>query len=597
MTAPPGSGLLHEAHPIEVLAAGGLALAATIAGIGWIIAAVAAGLTGRHPTLGLVGAAAGLVGWAHHASDPRQAFPAPARAVLPGPIGMYFAALLVAGALAALGLVAVRLGPSARPGGRRGYATTGDVRRALSAAAARGRGQSTRARGSGTGAVVALGTDVRSRRRLYGAAEDSYLYLGPPRSGKGVHLIIPQTLAAPGPALVTATRPDTLRHTLAIRRQHGPVAVFDPQRLAGNVPRLRWAPHAGCADPLTAIARARALAAGAQLSPAAVTDAAFWQGMTEAVLRCYLHAAALDGRSMRDILTWTARPADPTPARILRTHPHAAPGWVEELAAQAAADPRQRDSVWAGVRRAVDALADPRVLDACSPPPADAVDLGQFLDQSGTLYLLGTTGAQLTVAPLITALVEALVEAARTRAAATPSGRLEPPLTLLLDEAANIAPIPSLPNLLADGGGSGITTICVLQSLAQSRARWGQAGADAMWDAATTKVILGGLAHADDLHRISQLAGDIDDPVRTRTNGAGGPSTSIAARRLPALPVEALRTLRPGHAIVLARRTPPVEARLQPWWNGPHADAIHAALAGAAPRTSRVPRKIRRRRS
>jgi type IV secretory pathway TraG/TraD family ATPase VirD4 len=394
-----------------------------------------------------------------------------------------------------------------------------------------------------------------------------------------VHLIIPQTIDAPGAALVTATRPDTLRHTLALRAQNGPVAVFDPQHLAGaDVPRLRWAPHSGCANPLTAITRARALTAGAQLSPATVTDAAFWDGMTQAVLRCYLHAAALERHSMRDVVAWTGRPSDPTPVRILRRHPDAAPGWADELAAQAAADPRQRDSVWAGVRRAVDALADPRVLESCSPDEGDGFDLAGFLAGRGTLYLLGTTGAQLTVAPLVTALVEALVDTARTAGAGAVDGRLNPPLTVLLDEAANIAPIPSLPNLLADGGGSGITTVCVLQSLAQARARWGQAGADAMWDAATTKVILGGLAHAEDLHRISQLVGEIDEPVRTRTHGAGGASTSVGPRRLPVLPVDALRTLRPGHAIVLARNARPVEARLRPWWEGPHASAIRAAI-------------------
>jgi type IV secretory pathway TraG/TraD family ATPase VirD4 len=414
---------------------------------------------------------------------------------------------------------------------------------------------------------------------LFGAPEDSYLYLGPPRSGKTVHLVIPQALRAPGAVVVTETRPDVLRHTAALRAAAGPVAVFDPQHLAGDrVPRLRWAPQHGCTDPLTAIVRARALAAGAELSPVTVTDASYWQGMTEAVLRCYLHAAALDGRTMRDVLTWTARPADPTPVRILRAHPEAAPGWVEELAAQAAADPRQRDSVWAAVRRAVDSLADPRVLDACSPPAGEGVDLAEFVRSRGTVYLLGTTGTQLTVAPLVTALVEALLDAARVLGAHTPSGRLTPPLTVLLDEAANIAPIPSLPNLLADGGGSGITTICVLQSLAQARARWGQTGADAMWDAATTKVILGGLAHAEDLQRISQLAGEIDDPVRTRSHGAGGSSTSVSPRRLPALSVQDLRTLPPGHAIVLARHTPPVHARLRPWWDTDHAKAITASL-------------------
>src|SRR5205823_2431850 len=123
------------------------------------------------------------------------------------------------------------------------------------------RGERRTARGGAPG--LYLGRDVRSRQRLFGAAEDSYLYLGPPRSGKGVHLIIPQTIEAPGSALVTATRPDTLHHTLALRADRGPVAVFDPQDLAGErVPRLRWAPQRGCDDALTAIARARALAAG-----------------------------------------------------------------------------------------------------------------------------------------------------------------------------------------------------------------------------------------------------------------------------------------------------------------------------------------------
>jgi type IV secretion system protein VirD4 len=569
--------LLADAHPVEIVIVAGLAVAAVVAGAGWLVAETAAFITRHHLHLTLTDAIRGVSGWHRHVGNPRRAFPSPARHQLPGPAAMYVAVGIVVTAGGVAGAIAARL--VSRTSGRRrgGYATAGEVKRSLSARAARSRGYAT-SRGHEGRATVALGTDIHTRQRLFGAAEDSFLYLGPPRSGKGVHLIIPQTIDAPGAALVTATRPDTLRHTLHLRAEHGPVAVFDPQHLAGPVPRLRWAPHAGCTDPLLAITRARALAAGAQLSPATVTDAAFWQGMTEAVLRCYLHAAALDGRSMRDVLTWTARPADPTPVRILRTHPLAAPGWVEELVAQAAADPRQRDSVWAGVRRAVDSLADPRVLDACSPPDGEGLNLADFLAERGTLYLLGTSGAQLTVAPLVTALVEALLDAARTVAATAGDGFLDPPLTVLLDEAANIAPIPSLPNLLADGGGSGITTICVLQSLAQARARWGQAGADAMWDAATTKIILGGLAHAEDLQRISQLAGDIDDPVATRTRGAGGTSTSIAPRRLPALPVESVRTLPPGHAIVLARRTPPVQARLTPWWRGPHAGSIRGGL-------------------
>jgi type IV secretory pathway TraG/TraD family ATPase VirD4 len=580
----PRDTLFADAHPVELLIAAGLGVAAVLAGVGWLVTQTAATLTGHHVALSLTDAVHGLAHWHQHPTDPRRAYPPVIRRALPGPVGMYTAVGIDTTALGTVIALAVRLAGRRGTHARHGYASPTEIRHGLSrdAAARRGaHGHSRRERRHRP--VVSLGTDRRTGRRLYGSAEDSYLYLGPPRSGKSMHLVIPQTLAAPGAALVTETRPEILTHTYPIRAEHGPVAVFDPQHVAiGSIPRLRWAPHHGCADPLTAIVRARALAAGARLSPSAVTDSDYWQGMTEAVLRCYLHAAALDGRTIRDVVTWSTRPADPTPVRILRTHPDAAPGWVEELSQQVVAEPRQRDSVWNAVRRAFDSLADPRVLDACSPPPEDALDLAEFIKARGTLYLLGTTGTQLTVAPLITALVEALVDTARTLGTRNRGRRLDPPLTVLLDEAANIAPIPSLPNLLADGGGSGITTICVLQSLAQARARWQQAGADAMWDAATTKIVFGGLAHAEDLHRISQLAGEIDDPVTTRSHGAGGASTSTAPRRLPALPIEILRTLPEGSAVVLARRTPPVHARLTPWWDGPHKRQVLAALRDAA---------------
>jgi hypothetical protein len=101
-------------------------------------------------------------------------------------------------------------------------------------------------------------------------------------------------------------------------------------------------------------------------------------------------------------------------------------------------------------------------------------------------------------------------------------------------------------------------------------------------DAATTKVVLGGLAQADDLQRISRLAGDIDEPTVTRTTGPGGGSMSVAERRLPALPVEMLRTLPQGQAVVLARHTAPVLTRLRPWTDLPQAATIRADAAALA---------------
>jgi hypothetical protein len=87
-----------------------------------------------------------------------------------------------------------------------------------------------------------------------------------------------------------------------------------------------------------------------------------------------------------------------------------------------------------------------------------------------------------------------------------------------------------------------------------------------MLDSATTKVVFGGLAHADDLNRIGRLAGDIDVPYETRSWGAGGASRSASTQRLAVLPLEKIRCLPAGHALVLARRCAPVEVVLQPYW-------------------------------
>ncbi|MGN6331822.1 MAG: type IV secretory system conjugative DNA transfer family protein [Motilibacteraceae bacterium] len=323
-------------------------------------------------------------------------------------------------------------------------------------------------------------------------------------------------------------------------------------RLAGWQQPLRWAPHRGCEDPLVAILRARAVSAGARVG-VGVENGDFWSGMSQAVLRCYLHAAALDGRDARTLLAWASNPNDREPVRILRLATDAADGWADELEEQTEADPRQRGSVWAGVRRALDSLADPRVLQACSPGPGESLDPEEFLRQRGTLYLLGSSGAQLSVAPLITALIEDVTEHARRLAAASPGGRLDPPLLLVLDEVANVAPLPSLPSLLSDGGGVGIPTIAVLQSLAQARARWGAAQADAMWDASTIKVVLGGLAQADDLAQIARLT---DDPRRHRSERA---QERYDQHRLTAA---RLRTLPFGEAVLLHRATAPVRVRL-----------------------------------
>lgn len=414
------------------------------------------------------------------------------------------------------------------------------------------------------------------RRPIWASVEDSILLIGPPRSGKGLHVVIPAILDAPGAVVATSTRPDNLTACLRARARIGPVAVFDPQHLAEGLPAgLRWSPIRGCESPQTAMIRAAGLASGG------VEGGDFWEGKTRAALQCLLHAAALDKRHPIELFRWTLDPSAAAEAvAILTNHPQAAIGWNDSLAAMIDADPRTRDSVWQGVSLALAALADPRVLDAVSPGDGEAFDPEQFIKQRGTLFLLATGAGAGNSASLVAALVEDLVETARRLAARSTGARLDPPLLLALDEIGNLAPLPSLPTLMAEGGGTGITTLAVLQSLAQARDRWSEHQAGAIWDASIVKLILGGASNSKDLQDLSTLIGERDELTDTTTVGDyGSRSNQRSVRRVSIFPPDRIRMLPFGTAVTLLRSAPPIITDLTPWPARPDGKQLAAERA------------------
>ncbi|MDI6024146.1 type IV secretory system conjugative DNA transfer family protein [Leucobacter sp. UT-8R-CII-1-4] len=418
---------------------------------------------------------------------------------------------------------------------------------------------------------------------VWASVEDSILLIGPPRSGKGLHVVINAILDAPGAVVTTSTRPDNLTATLKARSAEGrPVAVFDPQHLAEGIPAgLRWSPIRGCEDPLTAMIRATGLAAGTGLSAGGVEGGDFWEGKTRTALQALLHAAALDQRAPAELFRWTLDPAAASDAvAILTGHPKAATGWADSLQAMIDADPRTRDSIWQGVSLSLAALADPRVLDAVSPSPEERFDPEEFLRKRGTVYLLATGAGANNSAALVSAFVEDLVEAARRLAARSPAVRLDPPLLLALDEIGNLAPLPSLPTLMAEGGGTGITTMPVLQSLAQAREKWSDNAAGAIWDASIVKIILGGASNSRDLQDLTTLIGERDEITDSTTIGDHGSRTAQRSiRRVSIMPPDVIRTLPFGTGLILLRAAPPIVAKLRAWTGRRDSDVLRAQRA------------------
>jgi len=402
--------------------------------------------------------------------------------------------------------------------------------------------------------------------QVWATVEDSILLIGPPRSGKGLHVVINAILDAPGAVIATSTRPDNLTATMTARQALGPTAVFDPQHLAPGLPAgMRWSPVRGCEDPLTAMIRAKGMSSATGFG--GVQDAGFWEGKTTAAIQALLHAAALDGRDARTLYQWALNPTLAQDAvRVLSSHPAAAEGWADSLDAMIQADPRTRDSIWQGVSLAWSALADPRVLEAVTPRPGEAFDPETFLRDKGTLYLLATGAGAGASSALVAAFIEDLVETSRKIAARSPGARMDPPLLLALDEIGNLAPLPSLPMLMAEGGGTGITTMPVLQSLAQAREKWGEQNASAIWDASIVKILLGGASNSRDLQDLATLVGDRDETTDSVTIDAyGARSNQRSIRRVPILPPDVLRTLPFGTGVILLRTARPIITRLRPW--------------------------------
>jgi len=337
--------------------------------------------------------------------------------------------------------------------------------------------------------------------------------------------------------------------------------MHDSERIAGLLDEACYAPVADGAQPDVVVLSSTGLSSGGTES------GGFWEGRARAVLQALLHAAALDQLPTRVLFEWSlSATAAMDAVGILASHTGAAPGWADSLHGMIHSDPRTRDSIWIAVSQAMACLADPQVLAAVSPAPGEEFDPRRFLTGNGTLYLLATGAGAGAAWPLVAAFMEDLTETARHLAASSRGTRLDPPVLLALDEIGNLAPLPSLPVLMAEGGGTGITTMPVLQSLSQARAKWGEHAASTIWDASIVKVVLGGASASKDLQELSVLIGERDDPNDTVTiSEYGARSIQRSTRRRQVMPPEQIRMLPFGTGLVLLRSAPPIVTDLRRW--------------------------------
>ena len=427
-------------------------------------------------------------------------------------------------------------------------------------------------------AGLALGQLMRPGGRrgpaVYASWEDTVVDFMAPRSGKTTAQAIPFVLSAPGPVIATSNKSDLWAATATLRERAtgGRVWLFDPQHITYQPQTWWW----NLLDGLRTVEDAHRLAGHFVLTVADEQRRDLWGPAAQDLLSALFLAAASAGLTLHDVAGWLNEPAVPTPAELLMDAGFTAMAASLRGAQNGAAE--TRDGIYQTARTAAKAMTDPQIMAWVTPPRRGLLpvfDPGEFAASRDTLYLLSKSRS--AAAPLIAALSDTAMRAAE-RHAERLGGRLDPPLVVPLDEAANICRIADLPDLYSHLGSRGIIPITILQSYEQGITVWGEHGMATLWGAATKKIIGAGVDSPRLARDLATLVGQHDVPVRTLSYGDGRASESVSLRRQDILEPAAIRALPPGTALLLATGIKPALIHLTPWYAGPRAAEITTAM-------------------
>jgi type IV secretory pathway TraG/TraD family ATPase VirD4 len=438
--------------------------------------------------------------------------------------------------------------------------------------------------------------------RVFKSHEDVALVICGPRSNKTSAVVVPDILGAPGTVIATSNKPDVWLLTERLRAAIGPVWLFDPQQITYQSQAFWWDPLATVTD----VPGAARLASyfmrevgGENAANGMGRPDPFFTPAAAKTLRQLLLAAACSGHTLRDVVYWVATRAE-EPAVWLERGGYAAQ--AASLRSTLELPPETKGGIFEGVATALACLDSEALLRWVTPPgtwdrpPEDPatvrrLDLWSLITQPGdrqpTVYLLSREGEG-TGRPVVAAIVGELIQVA-VQAASARGGRLDPPITLQLDEAANIVRLPELPSWMSWFGSLGLMVTVVLQSREQGRSVWGREGFDALWSAATIKTVGAGVQDADFCEDLSRLVGDHKIEETSTSSSTGGHTVSRSLHTQRILTAADIAALERTRALLFTSGRRPALLRLHPWYAEPD-DERHQITTYAQQATREVQR-------
>ena len=431
-----------------------------------------------------------------------------------------------------------------------------------------------------------FGVDARGQV-VAASARGAALVIGPPESGKTQSVIMPSVAFAPGAVVSTSMKAEVLATTQVARSLRGKCWLFDPggTTVPAGVIGLRWNPLCDVTDWDSARSVAARLTGPARAGAGASHDGDHWTDRAETWLAVLLYAARLstcDG-DLAALARWSMNPtgAGPECEAILivagENGDEGATIAATLLGSLLSVPDRERESIASTLGRIMNIYTSSAALRSGVSPN---FDVHQFVRSSDAVYITAPVDRQRDYAPLIAGFLESvrLAQYHRRQAVDLGAETQTVPVTFVLDEAANTAPIP-LPNVVSEAGGQGLHLVVAFQDLSQARARWGQA-ADGFLTLFPEKLILPGMNDRATADMLSKMSGEYDRMTISvnqpgRTFGHSGatrlsssttqPGYSYHTHRTPVLSIADITGIPPGQGLYYGPRGWDL-ITLNPWW-------------------------------
>lgn len=308
------------------------------------------------------------------------------------------------------------------------------------------------------------------------AATGAALVIGPPGSGKTQSVIMPSVAYAPGAVVSTSMKAEVLAATHVARSRRGTCWLFDPggSTVPAGLVGLRWNPLCDVTDWDAARSVAARLAGPSRAGAGASHEGDHWTDRAETWLSVLLYAAKLSapGGDIAALARWSMNPTSAGPECeaifiVVEQDGDTDAAIAEALLVSLLNVPdRERESIASTLGRIMNIYTSAAALRSGINPN---FDVHAFVRSTDTVYITAPVDRQRDYA-LIAGFLESIRLAQYHRRQAVDLGAetQTAPVTFVLDEAANTAPIP-LPNVASEAGGQGLHLVVAFQDLSQAQ--------------------------------------------------------------------------------------------------------------------------------